>query len=57
VAVPLDEVADDLDEEQELLDSVDESDVAYELAKEAAAAALATLGGHSAAGGGDDADE
>lgn len=56
VAVPLDEVADDLDEEQELLDSVDESDVAYELAKEAAAAALATLGGPATDGSGDGVD-
>jgi len=41
--VPLDEVADDLDEEQDLLADVDETDDAYELADEAAAAAIAAL--------------
>lgn len=41
--VPLDEVADDLDEEQDLLADVDESDAAYELANQAAAAAIAAM--------------
>lgn len=43
--VPIDEVAEDLDEEQELLANVDDADAAYELADEAAAAAIAALEG------------